>query len=371
MDMPFELQYEDEGQILDDAFLGFNQNQNQDPPEGGQGQGSQEGSDGGQGGEGGQAEGGQGASNQIDWDGTGNQGQQQQGQQAQGEGKEKTREEIIAELQAEGYDVKQPESQEAVKTREIQTLEGQLQEAKRFLAKPMSEVIKSGLFRDLSAHYKSQGREGEIDSDVFRAQLDQEVDRLENSSFVEQQTYYNQVKNGVNQYISGLEANKNKLEGEVTQAANDRSRQQRENLQTGLSQFVSGGYLGTEISPDIAKKAYQRVVSGSMQKELNSNHNLIAELALYLEMKPVLAKRLGQPSYGEGVKKTLDAIEKGDQSATSRSSLDTAMRSGQAPGGMNQGAISNTDGRFGGPKYAEQGQEAVEASSGGRFASQR
>ena len=363
LDMGINIQVEDDGQIDWDPGVAFNPGQQQpaqQPTGGQQPAGEEQNGAPGQPGEGGQTggpEGGQGTQAPvIDF----NDPLVQQVTQETTENPD----DLIAKLKAQGYEVNKADDPMTEKTDQISQLNSKIQEAQNFLNKPVAERLQYGLRNKLQEEFKRSRREHLIGTPEFENELQEELENLNASGMIAQSNFLSVIDNDVKSFMQDLTGKKNSLQGEVDKVTRDRQAQNRQNLQKSLTGFVQGGFLGQEIQPDVAKRAYERITSGSLQKDVNSDHNLISKFALFLELEASLGEKLGQPSYGEGVHAAKEHLKNGDLSKTVQNPLDKAMRSGVGAGGTSQGVTNNVDGRFAGTP--EKGQNVVD-TAGGRF----
>lgn len=349
LDMGFDVQMEDDGYLGDDPFFNpFAQEQGQEEIQ----QQSQEDQEGDQTGEASQE--GTGSDELIFEDVTNDEGEQ-----------EPDEDELIQKLKAKGYNVEKPEDPSHEKTTQIKELDGRIQGAKDFLEnRSEEERIKIGAINELKSKYQKEKKAHLIDSEIFEEELNQFLAEIEHAGYVAKSAFLKGIDGEVKEYLRQLEGNKNKLQTELDQANREQMVQQRTALQESMKRFHKEGFLGQEVQPEVAKKAYDRIVSGQLQKDVSSNHDLISEFALYLELKANLAEQLGQPSYGEGVAAAKNHILNGDRSSASQNPLDNAMRSGKGAGNLSQG-VPNINGRFKSASGNSTGENVVEEA--GRF----
>lgn len=359
LDLGMDIPFEDEGFIdfsapsAQEAGTGSEAGQ-QEAGQQQQGQGQAQGQGGQGAGEGNQG-GGQGT-NELKFD------DNTQGDTA---GQEETPDELIAKLKAKGYEVQAPVDPLNQKQEQITQLDSQIAQAQAFLQKPEEERIKIGLADQLSRTYKAQGKEHLLKSEQFDSEFEAALQEIKEAGFIARTNFLNSVDQGVNAYLADLNGKKNTMENEVQTTTRDRQLKNRQNLQESIRNFHQSGFMGQEVSTDVAKRAYDRIVTGQLQKDVSSDHNLISEFALYLEMKAQLGEKLGQPNYGEGVKAAVDHIISGDQAQTAQNPLDKAMRAGAHAGRIQQG-VPTTDGRFQTTGTSKEGQNVVE-TAGSRF----
>ena len=220
-------------------------------------------------------------------------------------------EDLIKKLQEKGYKIEKEgaTSENKEEALEMERIDGLLNQANQFISQPDNVVVKEKLRSDLAKQYSQRGKQHLVGSEEFEIELEGEYSEYENNPAMTK-LFADNVRRDVKEVISQNEQQKNQIVAKREQAEQQKVAENRINLQNGIKAIASSneGFLGVKITPEVSKKIYNSVISGEFAKTVNSDPNLVAEFATYIEHREEIRKKLGGPSYGEGVKAAVDAL---------------------------------------------------------------
>src|SRR5690606_5918917 len=74
--------------------------------------------------------------------------------------------------------------------------------------------------------------------------------------------------------------------------------------------------LGNQLTPEILKDVYADITSFKISDQLNADHSLFAEVALFLKVREPIKAALNGATYGEGVRDPAQALQEGTAAGT-------------------------------------------------------
>ena len=235
-------------------------------------------------------------------------------------------EEAIEKLKALGYDVKKDEPQNAFEAKQvqIQSIDQIISGLESYLGYDDMELCKQKAIEDLKADYKKTGREGLINTEEFKLELESTIQEYEyNPRLTKLEA--NTIRNDINNYINQKKSEKQGIVAEVEKEQADRIKQNRLSLQNKMTSFANKNLFGNKVDEDIVKNSYKKIVSGDFAKKINEDQELQAEFAIYLELKDRgLISSSGKATYKEGVADAVNAIN-GKNVKTSATPLDKTV----------------------------------------------
>lgn len=251
----------------------------------------------------------------------------------------KSDEELRAELEKRGYKVaKEDENDKGnQRTQEISRLSSMIEDGKKFLELPAETIVREKVRANLSREYQQTGRGNLIGGEDFIMELESEFDQYsQNNALLN--IYADNIKTEVKNVINGTESQLNAINAEVAQENKKALIEKRTNLQGAIKSIHKSGIFGIKPTPQESQEIYQSIISGELTKTVNSDPNLVAEFGTFLKFREKINAKLGGPSYGEGVKNAVEAINGG--TLKTESSLRKAVKS-TAPGVTGSGEQSN------------------------------
>lgn len=276
-------------------------------------------------------------------------------QQQEQEGAQ-TQEQIIADLKSKGFDVTAPggnQAQEDPRISESNQLKSELGQAQALLGQTDDVIIKEKFTDNLKRKYTNERRQHLIGSEEFNLEIEADIEELNQNKF-NKNIVADNIRRDVQGYASQKEA---KLQGINTAIQSENETKANENrtaLQAQFTDFHKNGFMNVDIPANIAEEVYNDVISGKFNQEIKNDHNLVAQFALFTKLQKTFTDKLGQPTYGEGVKAAFDQFNKNGQQGA-RNPL-AQMSSSQAGNG-NQGEGGSINGRFAKPKITGQEQQ--------------
>ena len=235
-------------------------------------------------------------------------------------------EEAIEKLKALGYDVKKDEPQNAFEAKQvqIQSIDQIISGLESYLGYDDIELCKQKAIEDLKAEYKKTGREGLINTEEFKLELESTIQEYEyNPRLTKLEA--NTIRNDINNYINQKKSEKQGIVAEVEREQAEKIKQNRLSLQNKMTSFANKNLFGNKVNEDIVKNSYKKIVSGDFAKKINEDQELQAEFAIYLELKDRgLISSSGKATYGEGVADAVNALN-GNNVKTSVTPLDKTV----------------------------------------------
>lgn len=276
--------------------------------------------------------------------------------------------ELIKRLQERGFSVQRSDelSEEQKYQEEIKIANQRLSEIDDIIKKGDDVIMKMKLRNDIALQYKNEGKGDQINSEEFNEDVDAEFDDLMSGASYIKNSFLQNAKNGLLAYRKSIEDDMKKKQTAVNDHYEKIANENKAGLKNGLSQlYKNKRFLGQELNKKILQKVYRDVTSYKVSQRLNSDQSLIAEVALFLELKDRgLLPGSGAVSYGEGVRDAVNAINNG-QSPTSSSPLANSIARNQKGRSMGDAKIDfNT---YWGPEIVESQEEEKQAYVAGRI----
>lgn len=239
----------------------------------------------------------------------------------------KSDDDLKAELEKRGFKVvKEGEDQSdpnVQRTQEVSRLSSVIQDAKSFLSLPAEEIVREKVRSNLVREYQQSGRQGLINSEEFKLQEEEEYEQYaQNSALLNM--YAENVKNEVQNVINASENQLKEITTKIEQETKKALTEKRTSLQNGIKSIHKSGIFGIKPTPEESKEIYNSIISGEFTKQVNSDPNLVAEFATFLKFRENITSKLGGPTYGEGVKTAVEAINGGP--LKSETSLPSAVK---------------------------------------------
>ena len=127
------------------------------------------------------------------------------------------------------------------------------------------------------------------------------------------------IRNQVEKTISSRKNFNEKIDEKKQQAKSQEVAQNRQELQQNFKNFFKEGkFMGVELTQKDIQDSYQSVISGNFSKQLNSDHQLTAKLALMSHLYDKIEKRLSPGSFDDGVKAVMKEVDGQPRSQNNR-----------------------------------------------------
>ena len=224
--------------------------------------------------------------------------------------------ELIEKLKAKGIEVKVPEEQapeSEIEKQKLERIDNFIKLANDFIKQDDVSVIKDSLINEISQKYQRLGKEDLIDSEEFTLEVEMELAEYENNPRAAK-NYADNIRLNISEKI-----NLNKQEKE-----NSKKLEERKIIRDTISKFNKQKLFGIEANQEILQDVYNSIVSNDIAKTVNSNPEILAEIAFYVKNRESIKENFGKATFGEGVKAIVDEIS-GKNSQQSPSSLNNAM----------------------------------------------
>ena len=256
---------------------------------------------------------------------------------------QKTEEQLIKELQEKGYDIKSPGASENIDTRsdEIKQLQFHISQGETLISQNDDSLIKEKFTDDLKRKYTTNKMEHLIGTEEFNLELEADIEELNENRF-NKKIVADNIRRDVSSYMNERKQKLENITGSIKAENQASANANREKLQSQFTNYHKEGFMGIDIPAHIAEETYRDVVSGEFNKKIKNDHDLVAQFALFTKLQETFAEKLGQPTYGEGVKAAFDQINKSGNNGV-RNPL-AAMSSNN--GGSGAQGLGGTDGRF-------------------------
>ena len=250
---------------------------------------------------------------------------------------EESVEELIAKLKEKGIEVKTPEAQvpeSEIEKQKIERIDNFLQLAEDFLKQDDISVIKDSIINEVTQKYQRLGKQDLIGSEEFELEVGMELSEYESNPRASK-IYADNIRLSISEKINLNKSEKNKILSAREESERAKRLEERVKIKETISKFNKEKLFGMEATPEILQDVYNSIVSNEISKIVNSNPEIIAEVAFYVKNRDSIKENFGKATFGEGVKATVDAIT-GKNAQQTPTSLNNAMN----------GKSSNTSGNF-------------------------
>ena len=235
-------------------------------------------------------------------------------------------EEAVERLKALGYNInKNGEAADPYEQKQdqINEIDSVILNIQNFIKQDDLTLCKQKITQDLAEEYKKQGREKDINSEEFNLAVSGQMDEYNYSPRMAS-LEANQIRSELKQYISEKEGEKKTIQSEIDNKKSEEIKSHRLSLQDSFKGYKDKSLFGQKLSNETIQNAYKKIVSGDFAKQVNSDKNIQAEFALFLEMRDSI-NHSGGATYGEGVAAAVNAINGKNQQA-SQSSLNRTVQ---------------------------------------------
>ena len=250
---------------------------------------------------------------------------------------EESVEELIAKLKEKGIEVKTPEAkvpESEIEKQKIERIDNFLQLAEDFLKQDDISVIKDSIINEVTQKYQRLGKQDLIGSEDFDLEVGMELSEYENNPRASK-IYADNIRLSISEKINLNKSEKNKILSAREESEKAKRLEERVKIKETISKFNKEKLFGMEATPEILQDVYNSIVSNEISKIVNSDPEIIAEVAFYVKNRDSIKENFGKATFGEGVKATVDAIT-GKNAQQTPTSLNNAMN----------GKSSNTSGNF-------------------------
>lgn len=235
-------------------------------------------------------------------------------------------EEAIEKLKSLGFNVNkagEEESPEQQKLNQIQEIDGVISNIKNFIQQDDLTLCRQKVVQDLTDKYNKEGRGSMLNSEEFKLEIEEGMDEYkfnQRLASLEART----IRSELEQYVSQKTNEKETLTKEIDEKKGQEIKNHRVELQNSFKGYNNKNLFGQKITPDTIKSAYNKITSGDFAKQVNSDKNIQAEFALFLELRDTI-NQSGGATYGEGVAAAVNAIT-GKNQHTTNTSLDKVVQ---------------------------------------------
>lgn len=233
----------------------------------------------------------------------------------------KTEEDILKELEAKGYQITAPEDQDAVRLNNINQVENEIGQLKGILNYDEVSFIKLAARQDLIIEYQQNGKENQIDSELFQDELQSTIDELELSPS-HRRLFLNNHRGSLQQFISQKEGKLAQLKTEHQNALDQKVFELKKKTEDSVLKFAKEYKLKKQEALEVYK-----FIGSDEYKALVNNTDFVVQ-----SVAAELARRKGQKlfnqddTYARGVKDALDEIKSNGVGHQSKSLLGRQMQ---------------------------------------------
>ena len=234
--------------------------------------------------------------------------------------------ELIEKLKAKGIEVKVPEEQtpeSEIEKQKLERIDDFIKLANDFIKQDDVSVIKDSLINEISQKYQRLGKEDLIDSEEFTLEVEMELAEYENNPRAAK-NYADNIRLNISEKINLNKQEKEKIFTQKQEKENSKKLEERKIIRDTISKFNKQKLFGIEANQEILQDVYNSIVSNDIAKTVNSNPEILAEIAFYVKNRESIKENFGKATFGEGVKAIVDEIS-GKNSQQSSSSLNNAM----------------------------------------------
>lgn len=231
----------------------------------------------------------------------------------------------IKQLQSMGYNISQEQDPLRVKEHEITQLDSIIANMTNALEESDEVLCRESVYEELAKQYKREGRQNEIGGESFKLEVEAGMEEFKYSDRL-MKLQANATRNLIKSFINEKTQEKEKIKSEVTQAREKEINENRTALKSTFTKYNNQKLFGQSVDQGTLIKAYQSITSGNFTKEIETNKDLQAEFAIYLQLRSNL-QQSGGGTYGEGVAAAVNALN-GKTQPTPSSLMNTVSRPG-------------------------------------------
>lgn len=242
------------------------------------------------------------------------------------EEKEEDTQALIEKLKARGIEVKQPEEQtpqSEIERQKLNRIDGFIKLAEEFLQQDDISVIKDSLINEVTIKYERLGKKDLIGTEEFDTEVEMELSEYENNPRAAK-SFADNIRLSISEKINLNKAEKENINKSKIEAENLKRLEERKIIRDTISKFNKQKLFGIEATQEILQSVYNSIVSNDITKAVNSNPEILAEIAFYVKNRDSIKENFGKATFGEGVKSIVDEIS-GKNSQQSAASLSNAM----------------------------------------------
>ena len=184
-------------------------------------------------------------------------------------------------------------------------------------------VIKDSIINEVTQKYQRLGKQDLIGSEDFDLEVGMELSEYENNPRASK-IYADNIRLSISEKINLNKSEKNKILSAREESEKAKKLEERVKIKETISKFNKEKLFGMEATPEILQDVYNSIVSNEISKIVNSNPEIIAEVAFYVKNRDSIKENFGKATFGEGVKATVDAIT-GKNAQQTPTSLNNAM----------------------------------------------
>lgn len=252
---------------------------------------------------------------------------------------------LIEKLKAKGIEVKKPEEQtpeSEVEKQKLERIDNFIKLAEDFMKQDDLSVIKDSLINEVSVKYERLGKKDLIGTEEFDLEVEMELSEYENNPRAAK-SFADNIRLNISEKINLNKNEKEKIINQKTEAENLKKLEEKKIIRDTISKFNNKKLFGIEANQEILQDVYNSIISNDIAKTVNSNPEILAEIAFYVKNRDTIKENFGKATFGEGVKAVVDEIS-GKNSQQTPSSLNNAMNTkSNGTGNMNKRSLWSDD----------------------------